>query len=98
MNVFVDTSAFYAVLSKTDDNHQNAVDAWNAHIDDNSEFFTSNYVIVETCALVRNRLGDEAMRSFINKLLPLVNIIWIDKKCIYLLLHICLHTAKMDQV
>ena len=81
MNVFVDTSAFYAVLSREDSNHSRAVSDWNRLMDDAMvRLCTSNYVVVETCALVRNRLGDDAMRSFLGNLLPLAMVIWIDQK------------------
>ncbi len=81
MNVFVDTSAFYAVLSREDANHSRAVSDWNRLMDDAMvRLCTSNYVVVETCALVRNRLGDDAMRSFLGNLLPLAMVIWIDQK------------------
>ena len=81
MNVFVDTSAFYAVLSRSDSNYEKAVQDWNNLIDDQSvRFCTSNYVVVETCALVRNRLGHDAMRSFLDSLLPLAIMLWVDQK------------------
>jgi len=81
MNVFIDTSAFYAALSKTDINHARAVSDWNRLMDDEAiRLCTSNYVVVETCALVRNRLGDDAMRSFLGNILPLAMVIWIDQK------------------
>lgn len=81
MNVFVDTSAFYAVLSKTDDNHERAVEDWNRLMENDAvRLCTSNYVVVETCALVRSRLGDCAMRSFLDSLLPLAMVIWVDQK------------------
>jgi len=81
MNVFVDTSAFYAVLSKTDTHNSQAVEDWNKLMaDDSVKFCTSNYVVVETCALIRNRLGDDAMRSFLDNLLPLAMVLWVDQK------------------
>ncbi|GAG03993.1 unnamed protein product [marine sediment metagenome] len=81
MNVFVDTSAFYAVLSRSDSNYEKAVQDWNNLIDNQSvRFCTSNYVVVETCALVRNRLGYDAMRGFVDSLLPLAAVLWVDQK------------------
>lgn len=81
MNLFVDTSAFYAVLSRTDAHHEEAVSELNRLMDEKSvRLCTSNYVVVETCALVRNRLGDEAMRRFLNDLLSLTMVVWIDQK------------------
>lgn len=81
MNIFIDTSAFYAVLSSGDTNHSRAVSDWNRLMDDPTvRLCTSNYVVVETCALVRHRLGDDAMRSFLGNLLPLAMVIWVDQK------------------
>lgn len=81
MNVFIDTSAFYAALSRTDSNHGRAVEDWSKLMDDSSaKLFTSNYVVVETCALVRQRLGDKAVRSFLADILPLAAVLWIDQK------------------
>lgn len=81
MKVFVDTSAFYAVISRSDANNEGSVQAWNRYLDDESfTFCTSNYVAVETCALIRNRLGYDALRSFLDNLLPFTTILWVDQK------------------
>ena len=81
MNIFVDTSAFYAVISRTDSNYEKALSTWNRLLDDGSiTFYTSNYVVVEACALIRNRLGDEAMRSFLETLVAVTVVLWIDQK------------------
>ena len=81
MNVFVDTSAFYAVISRADIHYEKAIEDWNRLIDDESvTFYTSNYVVVEACSLIRNRLGDDAMRSFLDSLIPLTVVLWIDQK------------------
>jgi predicted nucleic acid-binding protein len=37
---------------------------------------THNYALVETCALVQNRLGLEALRSFQQEIVPLLTIEW----------------------
>ena len=81
MNVFVDTSAFYAVLCSTDSNFSKAVVDWNRLVDDDAvTFFTSNYVIVESSALIRHRLGDAALHSFFDSLVPLTAVLWVDPK------------------
>jgi predicted nucleic acid-binding protein len=81
MNVFVDTSAFYAVLSVTDRNYEKAVSDWNRFIDDESvTLCTSNYVVVESCALIRSRLGVSAVRNFLESLIPLTIVLWVDEK------------------
>lgn len=74
MRIFIDTSAFYALLDRNDANHQRARSAWIGLLSDENTFLTSNYVLVETFALLQHRLGMEAVRGFQNDVLPLVNI------------------------
>jgi predicted nucleic acid-binding protein len=40
---------------------------------------TNNYVIVESMAIIQNRLGLEKVRDFQEKILPLIEIEWIDE-------------------
>jgi predicted nucleic acid-binding protein len=71
-NVFVDTSAFYAVLDRDDDNHQKAASTWAEIIGQKCGLVTSNYVLLETLALLQSRIGIEAVRVFQNDVAPLV--------------------------
>ena len=77
--IFVDTSAFYAVLDRDDDRHADARDTWTGLVSgaDNSVLLTSNYVLLESFALVQARLGMEALRVFNDDLLPVVRFCWI---------------------
>ncbi|MDA8170793.1 MAG: PIN domain-containing protein [Nitrospiraceae bacterium] len=79
MKVFLDTSAFFALLDRDDSNHKKAKEQWNGLLDniDNS-LVATNYVLVESFALVQHRLGPEAARGLQENLLPLVNVEWID--------------------
>ncbi len=43
-------------------------------------FYTSNYIIIETIALVQNRLGIEASGSFVDYMMPLLKIYWVDQR------------------
>ncbi len=76
---FVDTSAIYALLDRSDNNHAQAQAIWFELLDQNRVMFTSNYVIVESCALAQNRLGLEAVRAIHDKLLPVIEKRWIDE-------------------
>ena len=78
MRAFVDTSAFLAFLDADDKNHQKARKVWADLIDSDAALFCSNYVLVETFALVQHRLGIEAVRTFNDDVLPLISIKWID--------------------
>ncbi len=79
MTVFVDTSALYAVLDRDDENHSHAVRQWQRILKDEIAMITSNYVIVETCALLQARLGLDAVRTLHEDIMPLVAIEWIPK-------------------
>ena len=58
--VFIDTSAFYALMDRSDSYHQSASKLWAHMLDKGYYLKTSNYVTVETLALLQNRLGFEA--------------------------------------
>lgn len=79
MSVYVDTSAFYAIVDTTDANHPAAASMWQHLIDEDEVLFTSSYVITETVALLHNRLGTEVVRRFVEDNLPAVQVQWIDQ-------------------
>lgn len=74
MRVFIDTSAIYALLDRDDENHQKAKTIWVGLLRNEDALVTSNYVLVETFALIQHRLGMDAVRGVQNDILPLVNI------------------------
>ena len=78
MRAFIDTSAFYALLDRDDENHRRAKDAWTILLKNGNTLVTNNYVLVETVALIQHRLGIEAVRGFQNDILPLVNVEFVD--------------------
>ena len=49
-------------------------------MDEERPLFTSNYVLVETFALVQNRLGLEALRGLAGAIVPLIQPLWIDEE------------------
>ena len=80
MTIFVDTSAFYATLDADDGQHQPAKLTWVTLLNESTDLVCSNYVIVETTALVQNRLGVEAVRAFQEDMLPVVRVEWVDEQ------------------
>lgn len=78
MSVFVDTSAFLAIANQNDPLHQTASTAWRRLIDDQQLMITSNYVVVETTALLQRRHGIAAVRRFVEAMLPLCVVEWVD--------------------
>jgi predicted nucleic acid-binding protein len=76
---FVDTSALHALLDRDDANHTRAQVTWNGLLDSGAELFTTNYVLVESCALAQRRLGMEATRTLVNDVLPVIKVVWITE-------------------
>ena len=79
MSVFVDTSAFLAVLNADDRQHDRARPFWETILRENEILLTTNYVLLETYALVQNRLGMNAVREFATYAVPLLEIVWVDE-------------------
>jgi predicted nucleic acid-binding protein len=77
--IFVDTSAFLAILSTGDINHQSASLCCRNLLEEDQTLFTNNYVIVESIALIQKRLGLEKVRDFQTKILQLLQIEWVDE-------------------
>ena len=80
MTVFVDTSAFYAVLDRDDANHPEAKNVWTRLVREGATFLTSNYVLLETAALLQHRLGITAVRVFQEEVVPLLQVDWISEE------------------
>jgi predicted nucleic acid-binding protein len=79
VTVFVDTSALYALLNVADPNHVAASSAWDVLRKQRDTLVTSNYVLVETTALVQRRMGIQALRNVQTAFLPLLSVVWIDE-------------------
>jgi predicted nucleic acid-binding protein len=77
---FIDTSAIYAILDRNDANHEVAKTRWFTLLDSGDTLFTTNYVVVEICALAQSRLGLDAVRSIQEELLPVMEVVWVDEK------------------
>lgn len=78
MIIFLDTSALYAVLDRDDANHARAKERWAVLLDPDNALVTTNYILVESFALIQNRLGLGALRSFQEDILPLISVEWVD--------------------
>ena len=77
MTVFVDTSAFYAVFDRDGANHPAAKAAWTALLGEPATLWTTNYVLLETTALLQHRIGVAAVRSFHEDVVPLLQVDWV---------------------
>lgn len=80
MKTFIDTSAFLALIDADEDRHDRAVATWERLTAADATLFTSNYVVVETNALVQRRLGMEALRVFQIEVLGGVSVLYVDRE------------------
>lgn len=63
----MDTSAFYAIVDKDDENHKAASDSINKLVNEATELYTSNFVLSETYTLLRSNVGHSKTVEFIKK-------------------------------
>ena len=77
--VYIDTSAFYALMDRSDRHHDQAGHIWPDLVENEKSLHTSNYVVVETTALLQNRLGLEAANLWYQNVLGIVDILWVDR-------------------
>ena len=77
--VFADTSGFYAALDRANPFHAEAARCFRQAQAEGWRLVTSNYVIHETWALVQNRLGWDGVEAFLDGLLPLCEMMWVEE-------------------
>jgi uncharacterized protein len=77
--VFADTSGFYAALDRTDPFHTEAARCFRQAQAEGWRLETTNYVVHETWALVQNRLGWDGVDAFLDGLLPLCEMKWVEE-------------------
>ena len=79
MTYFLDTSCFLAILDADDQHHAKAKAKWEEIISKGATSVCSNYILVETFALIQHRLGMEAVRAFQEDVVPLLTIEWVNE-------------------
>ena len=76
--ILIDTSALFALLNAEEPNHARAAATYRV-IGERERLVTHNYVIVETSALVHRRLGPLAARDLLERLVPAMETLWVDR-------------------
>ena len=74
---FVDTSALLAFLDRDTAQHEEVV-ASIADVFRERRGITHNYVLIETEALVRRRLGTGVVRRLLEDVVPALETVWVD--------------------
>jgi len=78
--IFVDSSAFLAILSVGDLYHQRARICWTNLLEEDRTMLTNNYVILESMAIAQKRFGIGKVRDFQENLLPFLEIEWVNEE------------------
>jgi predicted nucleic acid-binding protein len=78
MIVFADTSALFALLVSDDLMHIRAKINFDYFAENTVQLLSSSYVLVETVALLQNRIGLTAVNDFNSRILPLLSVVWVD--------------------
>jgi predicted nucleic acid-binding protein len=89
VTVFADTSALYALLVRTEEGHAEVAAAFSRLLRGRRSLVTSNYVVLETAALLQRRIGLPAVRDFDERIAPLLTLRWITEP---------LHRRAMDRL
>lgn len=77
--IYIDTSAFYALIDRSDRHHESAKALWPTLLSAQTTLITSSYVVSETMALLQCRLGFEAARLWHKAVLGVVDVQWTDR-------------------
>jgi len=80
VSVFVDTSALYALLVESELDHRRVATTFRRCLADGRDLATSNYVLLECCALLQSRIGIEAVRDLCDRIAPLLRTLWVGEE------------------
>lgn len=78
--IYVDTSAFYALIDRSDKYHEPAKELWPSLLESHVILVTSNYVVTETMSLLQWRLGFEAASLWYKAVLGVSEVHWADEE------------------
>ena len=79
MSVFVDASALIALLDEADNHHAQAMTIWASLTEREERLTTTNYVVLETIALIQRRFGIRMVREFQQLFAPLLEVEWVEE-------------------
>lgn len=89
MTVFADTSALYALLVRNEAGHAEVAAEFATILERRRPLVTTNYVLLETAALLQSRIGLAAVRDLDQRIVPLCVVRWVTES---------LHRRAMDRL
>jgi predicted nucleic acid-binding protein len=81
VTTFVDSSAFVTLLDDADERFDAAA-RWldRVAVEEDEPLLTHNYVVVESIAVIHRRMGPTAVRAFVDDLLPVCEVRFVDEE------------------
>lgn len=80
MTWFVDTSAVLAILNADDIFAKPAAKAWREAVTQHIPLATTNYVLLESSALIQRRLGLGALGDYQRHIRPRLRVEWVGRE------------------
>jgi len=78
--IFIDSSAFLAIVKVDDINHIRAKQQWMNLISLDEVLYTNNYIVVESIVILQKRSGLKVVEQLQRNILGLVSIDWVKKE------------------
>ena len=80
MSAFLDTSALYALLVRTEERHAGVLRSFRALLEERRALWITSYVLVETTALLQHRIGLPAVRDLLEHVVPVLSVEWVSER------------------
>jgi uncharacterized protein len=77
--IFIDTSAIIAFMNEDDEFYKDSFNIFSRLFEERAKIISSNYVLLESMVILKNRVGIEAIKTLKNDILPVIKTFWIDE-------------------
>jgi predicted nucleic acid-binding protein len=79
VRIFIDTSAIIAFMNEDDEFYKDSFNIFSKLLEERAKIISSNYILLETMVILKNRIGIDAVKVLKNDILPVIKTCWIDE-------------------